>query len=47
MDVPWTLIHRHAFGDTSGLWEIAKLPALFMMLLMLAICALLIWYVTQ
>jgi hypothetical protein len=27
MDLPMALRYRHAIGDTSGLWEIAKLPA--------------------
>src|SRR5262245_57715764 len=27
MDLPWALRHRCAAGDTSGLWQIAPLPA--------------------
>ena len=27
MDLPWALRYRTAAGDTSGLWEIAPLPA--------------------
>ena len=27
MDLPWAILNRRAFGDTSGLWQIAKLPA--------------------
>lgn len=47
MDVPWALMRRHAFGDTSGLWEIARLPALVVTLLMLAVRVLLLWYVAR
>jgi hypothetical protein len=45
MDVPWALIHHHAFGDTSGLWEISKLPAILVTIMMLAIRLILMWYV--
>ena len=27
MDLPWALRHRCAAGDTSGLWQIAPVPA--------------------
>jgi hypothetical protein len=27
MDLPWALRYRCAVGDTSGLWEIAPVPA--------------------
>jgi hypothetical protein len=47
MDIPWALIRRHAFGDTSGLWEISRLPALVVTALMLAIRLLLVWYVRR
>jgi hypothetical protein len=47
MDVPWALVHRHAFGDTSGLWEISRLPAAVVTILMLAIRLLLVWYGTR
>jgi hypothetical protein len=47
MDVPWALIHHHACGDTSGLWEIARLPALVVTTLMVAIRLLLVGYVTR
>jgi hypothetical protein len=42
-----SMIRRHAFGDTSGLWEIARMPALVVMVLMLAIRLILVWYVTR
>jgi hypothetical protein len=45
MDIPWALIRGHAFGDTSGLWEISKMPALVVTAMMLAIRLLLVWYV--
>ena len=47
MDLPWVLIRRHAIGDTSGLWEIARMPALVVTVLMLAIRLILVWYVTR
>ncbi len=47
MDIPWAMIRRHAFGDTSGLWEISRLPALVVTALMLAIRLLLVWYVRR
>jgi hypothetical protein len=47
MDLPWALIRRHAIGDTSGLWEIARMPALVVTVLMLAIRLILVWYVTR
>ena len=47
MDVPWALIRRHAFGDTSGLWEISRMPALVVTALMLATRLTLVWYVTR
>lgn len=37
MDVPWALIYRHAFGDTSGLWEISRPAAVVVTTLMLAV----------
>ena len=47
MDLPWALLHRHAFGDTSGLWTIAKIPAVLLTLAMLLIRGGLLWYVTR
>jgi hypothetical protein len=47
MDVPWALIRRQAFGDTSGLWEISRMPALVVTALMLATRLTLVWYVTR
>ncbi len=47
MDVPWALIKRHAFGDTSGLWTIARMPAVLLTLAMLAIRAGVFWFVAQ
>jgi len=36
MDLPWALRYRMAAGDTSGLWEIAPLPAVIFSLAMVA-----------
>jgi hypothetical protein len=47
MDIPWALIRRHAFGDTSGLWEIARMPATVVTISMLAIRLILVWYVSR
>jgi hypothetical protein len=47
MDIPWALVRRHAFGDTSGLWEISWIPALLVTLSMLAIRLVLVWYVLR
>jgi hypothetical protein len=47
MDIPWAVIRRHAFGDTSGLWEISRLPASIVTVLMLAIRLSLVWYATR
>jgi hypothetical protein len=47
MDIPWALIRRHAFGDTSGLWEISRMPAVVVTLLMLAVRLILVWYVVR
>jgi hypothetical protein len=47
MDLPWALIGRHAFGDTSGLGEIPRLPALVVTALMLATRLILVWFVTR
>jgi hypothetical protein len=47
MDIPWAVIRRHAFGDTSGLWEISRLPASIVTFLMLAIRLSLVWYATR
>jgi hypothetical protein len=44
MDVPWALIRGHAFGDTSGLWIIAKLPAALLTILLLIVRISLVWY---
>jgi hypothetical protein len=37
MDLPLALIYRHACGDTSGLWKIARIPAVVLTIAMLAI----------
>jgi hypothetical protein len=47
MDIPWALVRGHAFGDTSGLWTIAKLPAIVLTILMLFVRILLIWYTSS
>ncbi len=47
MDIPWALLHRHAFGDTSGLWTIAKIPAVLLTLTMLLLRAGVLWYVSR
>jgi hypothetical protein len=44
MDVPWAILRRHPFGDTSGLWNIAPLPALILTTFMVLIRGLLVWY---
>lgn len=44
MDVPWALIRGHPLGDTSGLWEIARLPALVVTILMLVMRLALVGY---
>jgi hypothetical protein len=36
MDLPWALRNRCAVGDTSGLWQIAPLPAAVFSALMVA-----------
>ncbi len=47
MDVPWALFHKHAVGDTSGLWTIARIPAVVLTVVMLLIRAGILWYVVQ
>ena len=47
MDLPWALLRRHAFGDTSGLWTIAKIPAVLLTVAMLLLRAGILWYVTR
>ena len=47
MDVPWALIYKHAFGDTSGLWTIARIPAVVLTVVMLMIRGGILWYVAQ
>ena len=47
MDVPWALINRHAFGDTSGLWTISRIPAVLLTAAMLAIRAGVFSFVAQ
>jgi hypothetical protein len=36
MDVPWALRYRRAAGDTSGLWQIAPVPAAIFTAVMVA-----------
>jgi hypothetical protein len=36
MDLPWVLRYRCAVGDTSGLWQIAPVPAVIFTVVMLA-----------
>jgi hypothetical protein len=36
MDLPWALRYRCAVGDTSGLWQIARGPAIIFSVVMLA-----------
>jgi hypothetical protein len=44
MDVPWAMRYRYAFGDTSGLWQIARLPAvLFSLAMIIGRIALVVW----
>jgi hypothetical protein len=43
MDVPWALVKGHAFGDTSGLWTIAKGPTALLTVLMLIGRISLVW----
>jgi hypothetical protein len=44
MDLPWALRYRCAAGDTSGLWQIAPIPAVLFSLAMLASRLLLVVY---
>ena len=44
MDIPWALVRGHAFGDTSGLWTIARTPAALVTILLLAVRIFLVWY---
>jgi hypothetical protein len=44
MDLPWALRYRCAAGDTSGLWQIAPVPALLFSLFMLTSRLLLVVY---
>ncbi len=45
MDLPWAVIHRRVFGDTSGLWAIARVPTIVMVILMVSVRLMLLWYV--
>ena len=45
MDVPWALMKGHPFGDTSGLWTIARMPAVLLTVAMLAIRGGIFWFV--
>ncbi len=36
MDLPWALRYRCAVGDTSGLWQIARVPAVLFSAVMVA-----------
>jgi hypothetical protein len=36
MDLPWAVRHRCAAGDTSGLWQIAPVPAVLLSAVMIA-----------
>ena len=47
MDLPWALLHRHSVGDTSGLWEIARLPAVVFTVAVIAVKVLLVVYVSR
>ena len=47
MDLPWALIYRRSVGDTSGLWEIARLPALVLTFLVLCVQVLLVVLVSR
>ncbi len=42
MDLPWALRYRCAVGDTSGLWQIAPVPAVLFSVVMVVSRALLI-----
>ena len=42
LDLPWAVVHRRSVGDTSGLWEIAPLPAVILTVIALAIRVVLI-----
>ena len=36
MDLPWALRYRSAAGDTSGLWQLAPVPAVIFSAVMVA-----------
>lgn len=42
MDLPWAFRYRHAVGDTSGLWQIAPIPAVIFTAVMVTSRALLV-----
>jgi len=46
MDLPLAWLRGHPFGDVSGLWRLAKLPTVGLVLLLFAVRILLLWYAT-
>lgn len=44
MDIPWAVRYGRAAGDTSGLWQIAKLPTAVLTILILSANVLLVVY---
>ena len=42
MDIPCAVYYGHAVGDTSGLWQIAKLPTVALTILVLSVYVLII-----
>jgi len=47
MDLPWALRYRCAVGDTSGLWQIAPIPAVIFTAVMVASRVLLVVFGVQ
>lgn len=45
MDLPWALYYRTVCGDTSGLWAIARFPAVLLTIVMVSLRGGLAWFV--
>ena len=45
LDLPVAWYRGHPVGDVSGLWALAKLPTVVLMLVLLTVRSLLVWYV--
>jgi hypothetical protein len=43
MDLPWALLRGHPCGDTSGMWMIAKVPAVLLAIVLVVVDAFLVW----